>query len=155
MSKDDYKSNEYKVSFKPNLKIASILKLKRENPDLMYLQLRVDKAFDPYGEGLDNKLNAGWQVVYENCGVEDDRTSSKSKEQDDSKSSPIVENGKGNAQFIYLYKPKADFIKDEKERIKMDKAKMLSSSSGRKIEQKGQDLKITDPEVNMKNFNND
>lgn len=152
MSKDNFKSNEYKVSFKPTLKISKIASLKRENPNLAYRRVRVDKQYDPYGELLDADLTAGWEVVYDSTGEHDDRASTKSAETLDGKSSPIVEEGKGNATFVWLCKPKEEWRKDEQERYNKDKSQAINSK-GRTIKQKGSNLSITDPEVNAKNIN--
>lgn len=149
MSKDNYKDN-YKVSFKPTLKVSKIAQLKRENPDLMYRMVRVDKQYDPHGERLDNDLTNGWQVVYDSEGTIDDRKSTKSEEESDGKSSAIIEDGKGGATFVWLCKSEEEWREDEKQRYSKDRVHSLNAE-GREINQKGNKLTINDPEVNMKN----
>lgn len=137
---------------KPNLgKKTKIMDLKEKNPDRMYIQVRVDEDYDPDGYRLQEKFKLGYEPVIDDCAVESDYDSN--KKAGSYRPTTIEHKGRGKAHFLWMSISKEQFIKNEQERTDNDKAKMIASSKGRKVHQKGRHLKITDSEVNETNMN--
>lgn len=151
MSKPDYKNSDHKQNIKPNMKIQSILKLTRENPDMMYSWIRTDDILDPDGRFQQEYLDNGWEYTMDTMEVQHDYDSLKTKELSD-KPSFYTRKGRGGAEFILVNKSKEQYLKDEAARVERDKNQYLASSKDQTVERKGNNVKITGSEINEKNM---
>jgi len=148
----DYKNSDYKKSFKPVLKVNRILQMQRENPNMVYAGVRIDDRFDPDGTVLEEYLNNNWQFVVDEQAIENDYDNNTSKSREESyKPVPVTRKGRGGAEFVYLCKTKEQFHEDEKARVARDQARFYDSSDGRTVKRSGNNVSITDSEVNEKN----
>lgn len=142
-----------KSSYKPVLKVNQILQLKKDNPNMVYAAHRIDDQFDPQGVLLEERLEEGWEIVVESGTVTNDYDSTKSRDTEESyKSTPITRKGKGGAEFVYLCRSKEDELKAHQERIKRDQELFVAKTKGRKVERSGNNMRVTDPDVNPNNI---
>lgn len=141
-------------SFRPSMRVQSIAKLAKENPDYMYKGVRYDEALDPHGEKLDKYLDRGWEFVIDTTPVEDDRSNApQSKDNKLARPKPLTKAGKGGAQFAFMRIKKDLFTENHKADSKKRHEHYLRSSG--KKESKGQgSVKIVDSEINETNINN-
>lgn len=146
MSKN-YKESS-KVSYKPAIKANSILELQKQNPDMTYAAVRIDEAYDPDGERIQEYFDNNWEYAVLEGRVESDYDSTKSREGlENNKPTRITKKGKGGAVFVYLCKTKEQQLKDEKARVQREKD-AFDISQGRKVTRQGSNVTITDPEAN-------
>ena len=145
------KESPLRVSIRPKLRVNSIAKITKEDPNSFYKLVRFDEAFDPMGERLDQYMDRGWEIVHSADSVFDDRTNVPKSEEESLREHPVTKTGRGGAQFVLMKITKDRFTKNKIEDTKTD-AERYRISSQSKIERKGKELKITDPEVNEHNI---
>lgn len=147
MSKN-YKENT-KSSYKPVIKVNNILKGRQDDPNKTYAWVRIDDLFDPDQRILQEEyLNNGWDLVVDDQKVEHDYDSTKSKDSlEEYKPVHRYRTGRGGAQFVFVSKDTEQYLTDERLRAQRDNEKFISSAKGRKVEKRGNNLRITDSEA--------
>ncbi len=152
MSKEINKSEDYRDSNKPTLKINDVVVGGfEEQPGMMYSDVRIDEHYKSgcRGAQLEDYLKNGWEPVYSTENILTDLDSDRSSEKDsENKPRLMTRNGRGGTKFIKLQKTREEFLKSEKVRVQKDQERFVASSTGRKVEQKGNSIKITDSEAN-------
>jgi hypothetical protein len=142
-------------SFRPALRVNEVAKLQKENPNKVYQWIRFDEDYDPNATNVDDYRSKGWEVVSSTDTVRDDRSTAPGKKETESlRPHPLTKKGRGKAQFVCVAIDKEQLAKNEAAKVEATRKRYLASSTGRKAVQKGQELKITDSEVNESNMNN-
>lgn len=135
-------------SLRPKLKVNQVAKIMAENPNKVYCGVRHDEEYDPNNENVDKYIAAGWDIVSDTHSVQDDRSNSPSNSKEESlRAHPLIKNGKGNAQFVFMCIDKDKLAENESKKSKAAMDKYIASSTGRKAVRKGKTLTITDSEV--------
>lgn len=129
---------------KPVIRVNTIQQLQSQDPNMIYTAVRMDDRLDLTQEYLDN----GWEIAYETTKVSHDYDSSKSSSTETNlKPSPIVKEGRGGVQFIYMCKSKEQQKIDNQKRVEEDQ-KRLEASTGR-ITKKGRNTRIDGSEISI------
>jgi hypothetical protein len=145
--------DELRKSFRPTLRVKSIAKMSKEDPNNIYKEVRYDDRMDPNGERIDRYLEKGWEIVSSDEHLQDDRSNApKSKEDNKLRPSPSVRSGKGGAQFVLMRKSKEQFQSDEASKVKRYEDRYFRSSS-KKVTRDGENVNVTLHEVNENNLN--
>lgn len=143
----NFKDN-YHESHKPTLKVNTIAKLRKENPNLRYHAVRIDNIFDPNQERVEKAMDKGWSVVTtEQALIQDDTSEKSSSKVSGYKSTPLTRKGKGGAEFVWMSIPKEKFQENHQERVEKDLQRFEAASTGRKVIKKPGSIKIIDAEI--------